>query len=58
MLAAPLDLTTTANTPVSATLSATAANTKLAAGDQLGLDFSGTQTGLTGGVVTIVLQPL
>lgn len=49
------DLTATINTTQTLTLSATAADYTLAAGDKLSLDFSGTLTGLVG-VVTVVLR--
>lgn len=54
---APFNLKSTANTVVTATLTATAANKTLAAGDRLSLDFTGVQTALTGAVVTITLSP-
>ena len=52
---ASFDLTTTINTTVAGTLSATASDYTLAAGDKIGLDFSGTLTGLVG-VMTFELQ--
>lgn len=42
----------TANTVASGSASATAANRKCAAGDQVGFVFAGTMTNLAGGVVT------
>lgn len=48
---AACDLTTTADTVVAATLSATPADYTFAAGDKLSLDFSGTLTGLVGYIV-------
>lgn len=48
---AVLDLTATADTHVSGTLSATAADLKFAAGDKLSLLFSGTLTNLVGRIV-------
>lgn len=56
-LSAALDLTSTVpvNTTTSATLTSTAADITLAAGDKIGLDFSGTLTGLVG-LITIELQ--
>lgn len=51
------NLKSTANTVVTGTLTATAANRVLAAGDRLAADFSGTLTALAGGVVTVVLRP-
>jgi hypothetical protein len=56
MLTAAFDLTTTANTNVSGTLSATAANTALAVGDRINIDFSGTITPLAGSVVVVTLR--
>ena len=53
---AAFSLTSTINTVQTGTLSATTANTVLAAGDRLGLVFAGTVTGVDG-LVTIVLQP-
>jgi len=47
---AAIDLTATANTVVTPALVATAASLQLAAGDKIGLDFSGTLTGLVGGL--------
>lgn len=54
---AGFDLTATINTTQTLTLSATAADYQLAAGDKIGLDFSGTLTGLVG-VVTIALKAI
>jgi len=56
-LSAALDLTSTVpvNTTTAATVTATAADVTLAAGDKIGLDFSGTLTGLVG-LITIELQ--
>lgn len=48
---AALDLTATINTRVTGTLSATTSDLQFAAGDRLGLDFSGTLTGLVGVLV-------
>ena len=48
----------TANTVQAATLSATVANTKLAAGDRLSANFTGTTTALAGVVVTVTLKPI
>lgn len=47
-LAASIDLTATINTVVNPTLTATAADITLAAGDKVAADFSGTLTGLVG----------
>lgn len=55
LLTAGFDLTATANTVVTGTLSATASDYTLAAGDKIGLDFSGTLTGLVG-QITIELK--
>jgi hypothetical protein len=52
---AAIDLTTTANTSQAGALSATASDFTLAVGDKIGLDFSGTLTGLVGSL-TIVLK--
>jgi hypothetical protein len=54
---AAFDLTATINTTQDATLSATPADYRLAAGDKIGADFSGTLTGLVG-VATIHLKAL
>lgn len=54
---AAFDLTATVNTVVNGTLSATASDLTLAAGDKIGLDFSGTLTGLVG-ELTIGLRPV
>jgi hypothetical protein len=53
---ATFNLKSTANTVVTATLTATTADLALAAGDRLAADFTGTLTALAGGVVTIVLE--
>lgn len=45
---AAFDLTAAVNTTQNATLSATASDYQLAAGDKIGADFSGTLTGLVG----------
>jgi hypothetical protein len=58
MLTAVVDLTTTVNTVQAGTLSATTANTKLAAGDRIALDFSGTITPLAGGILQIILKSI
>ena len=52
-----VDLTATAETVASVTITAATADRKLAAGDRLSLDFSGTLTGLIG-VVEIGLRKL
>lgn len=56
LTAAAIDLTATANTAQSPALVGTAADLQLAAGDKIGLDFSGTLTGLVGWL-GIVLEP-
>ena len=56
LLTATLSLTGAANTVASGTLVSTAASLTLAAGDRLGLVFSGTQTGLVGLVVSLQVQ--
>ncbi len=58
MLTAVFDLTTTINTVVAGTLSATLANTQLAAGNRICFDFSGTVAGVDGVAVTLVLIPV
>jgi hypothetical protein len=58
MLTGTLDLAGAANTVVSGTLHATAANTVLADGDRIAYDFGGTVTNLVGAAVTIVLRPI
>jgi hypothetical protein len=54
---AGFDLKGTANTLQTGSLSATAADLKLAAGDRLSVDFAGTLTTLAGVVVTVFLEP-
>lgn len=54
---AGFDLTAAINTTQTLALSATPSDYQLAAGDKIGLDFSGTLTGLVG-VVTIALKAL
>lgn len=48
---ASIDLTATINTTQTPTLTATIADRSLAAGDKVGLDFSGTLTGLVGKLI-------
>lgn len=55
ILTAAFDCTATINTTQTGTLTATTANTILAAGDRLGLVGTGTRTGLLG-IVTIELK--
>lgn len=55
MLAGTYDCTTTANTPTTKNPSATAANTLLAVGDSVGLDF-GTTTGMVGFNATLTFE--
>lgn len=57
LTAADVDLTTTINVVQSPALSATAADLDLAAGDKIGLNFSGTLTGLVG-VIEIALMAI
>lgn len=57
LLTAVLDLKSTINTVVAGTLTATNANRRLAKGDRLALDFTGTQTAVTGLAITILLIP-
>jgi hypothetical protein len=58
VLASTFDLTATARTPRKATLTTTAANRIVKPGDSIGIDTSGTLTGLTGLVVEVVLKPI
>jgi hypothetical protein len=58
VLTSTFNLKGTANTVQTGVLSATAADSVLASGDRLGLDFTGVTTSLAGGVVTIVLKPV
>ena len=55
MLDAVVDLTATANTVYTPTLAAAAA-CQLAAGNTVGIDLSGTLTGLVGGIVVITMK--
>ena len=54
---ADIDLTTTINTVVTPTITATAADALLAAGDKVGLNFGGTLTGLVGELI-MFLKPI
>jgi hypothetical protein len=58
ILQSAFDLTSTANTVGTGTLSATTGNLQLAAGDRLGVKLSGTLTALTGLNITIHLKPI
>lgn len=63
VLASTFNMKSTANTPVSKTkanggLSTTVGATRLAAGDRLGLDITGTTTSYADGTVTVVLTPV
>jgi hypothetical protein len=58
LVTAALSLKTTANTPQAATLSATAADLVMAAGDRLAVVYSGTLTALVGVVVVVTLKRL
>jgi hypothetical protein len=55
---AAFDLTATANTVVNATITATAADAVLAAGNRLAAHFAGTLTALAGTVVTVKLAAI
>jgi len=55
-LTTAFDLKSTANTTVTGTLTATAADLNLAAGDKIGVNFVGVLTGLDGGVIVIELK--
>lgn len=55
---AAFDLTTTANTVATGTLTATAADLLLASGDRLGCKLAGVLTGLVGCSVAVVLKKL
>jgi hypothetical protein len=55
LLTTAFDLKSTANTPVTGTLTATAADLNLAAGDRIGFNFAGTLTSLAGGLVLVEL---
>lgn len=57
-LSSGFDLTATARTPYKAVLSSTAANRVVKPGDSVGVDTSGTLTGLTGLVIQVTLKPL
>lgn len=57
MLSSTANLNTTVNTVQSVALSATEANTQLADGDRLALDFSAAGGSLAGLAVTVVLRP-
>jgi len=55
---AGFDCKATINTVQTGTLTSTAADLTLAAGDRLGLNFTGTVTALAGQVVTVQLKPV
>lgn len=57
-LAAVFDLTATARTPYSATLSATAAARQVPPGSAVVIDTSGTLTGLVGTCIEVTLKPI
>ena len=57
LMSATLNLKGTANTNQTGTLSATASALRLAAGDALGVDFTGVLTNATG-VITVAMIPL
>lgn len=56
VLTGTLDLTTTANTVLSGTLTGTTANLQLAAGNRFGIVLGGVLTGLVGGMVELDLK--
>lgn len=56
VLSSALNLKSTANTRVNATLSSTAADLNIVSGQQLSINFTGTLTNLAGGVITIRLR--
>jgi hypothetical protein len=56
LLSSALNLKSTANTVVTGSLTATAADLDLAAGDKIGLNFAGTLTSLAGGLLVIELK--
>lgn len=56
MLTGTIDLAGTANTVVAGVAHGTAGNKSLADGDKMALVFSGTMTGLAGGIVTVVMH--
>lgn len=56
MLQSTLDLTTTANTVLTGTLTATTSVLQLAAGNRIGIILGGVLTGLIGANITISLQ--
>lgn len=58
ILTGAFDLTSTANTVGSGTLSGTVGNLQLAAGDRLGVKLSGTLTALTGLNITVQLKAI
>lgn len=55
---AAFDLTATANTTQTATLSETPADLLLAAGDKVGVNMAGTLTNLAGGIIALHLEPV
>lgn len=58
LLASDIDLTATANTVVTGTLTSTGADLLLASGNRIGLKLGGTLTGLVGCCLSIVLKRL
>lgn len=58
ILTGAMDLTSTANTVTTGTLTATAADLLLASGDRLGCKLAGVLTGLVGCSVTLILKRL
>lgn len=58
LLTGALDLTATANTVTSGTLTSTAADLLLASGDRLGCKLAGVLTGLVGCALTVIVRKL
>jgi len=57
MLSGTINLNSSINTVISTTPSATVADTKVATGDRIAFDFTGSIGSLAGCVVTLVLRP-
>jgi hypothetical protein len=58
VIAAVMDVSTTADTNKTPALHATVANLRLAAGDSLGLVGAGTLTAVDGVTVQVILKPI
>jgi hypothetical protein len=58
LVTADFNLKSTANTTVNGALSATVADLQLAAGDKLGLNFTGILTALAGATLTVELRAI